>query len=248
MSSQGDSIFTHVRSKLRQSRSSVMLTTSTQQQFRNSSWDDIPAEYRPIERAEYRVVNGYYLNRPLPGPPPRPRTTSPAPFHEVRQSLDVGNLRNPTPRTHRTRSAEIAQRRWSGLDDRETELQNKRASANIAIALPPDHLDPPPPYSRYDAPPAIGHAPRPKSQPPPAHTTPYVKPYDPMDYVGVGSQGTPMRRSVDDVPIIAAPEPPTPVSPLNTLDLQYLAMRHLPATENNVTVETLLGHPMLHHR
>jgi hypothetical protein len=57
-----------------------------------------------------------------------------------------------------------------------------------------------------------------------------------------------MRRPVDDVPIIAAPEPPTPVSPLNTLDFQYLAMRHPPASEDNVTVEALLGHPMLQHR
>ncbi|ETI28480.1 hypothetical protein G647_00929 [Cladophialophora carrionii CBS 160.54] len=247
MSLQGDSIFTHVRTKLRQSRSSVMLATPSQYPYRNSGWDDVPVAYRPVERAEYRAVNGYYLDRPLPGPPPgpppRPRTMSPQSFHEVRASLDVGNLRIPTPRTHRTRSAEMAQRRWSGLDGREMDFQNKDTSVNIAVALPPDHLEPPPPYSRYDVPPATGYPPRPRSQPPPVLTTHYVKPYDPIDYIGVGTQGT--RRPVDDVPIIAAPQPPTPVSPLNTLDLQYLAMRRRPASENNVTLDGLLSHPML---
>ncbi|EXJ64538.1 hypothetical protein A1O7_00874 [Cladophialophora yegresii CBS 114405] len=250
MSLPGDGIFTNVRTKLRQSRSSVMLTTATQYQYRDHRWDDVPAAFRPVKRAECRVVNGYYLDRPLPGPPPgpppRPGRVSPQPVHEVRASLDVGNLRVPAPRTHRTRSTEIAQIRWPGLDGRETELPIAEASVNIAVALPPDHLDPPPPYSRYDVPSALASPPRSRSQPPPVPTTHYVKLNDPFDYIGNGNQV--MRRPVDDVPTVAVPQPPTPVSPLNTLDFQYLAMRHRPASENNITLESLLSHPMLQHR
>src|ERR1700759_5327371 len=116
MNPQTDSIFSHVRTKLRQSRSSVMLTTSTHMQLGNNGWDNVPVAYRPVERANVRVVDGYYLNQPLPGPPPRPRSTTPLLASNPRASLDIGNLKNPTTRTHRTRSAEIAQRRWSGLD------------------------------------------------------------------------------------------------------------------------------------
>lgn len=242
MSAQGDSIFTHVRSKLRQSRSSMMLTTSTHAQFGTTDWNHVPAAYRPVERTEARVVDGYYLNRPLPGPPPRPRSTTPFLAHDPRSSLHIENLRNPTPRTHRTRSAEMVQRRWSDVEERETDVQSKRASVNIAIALPPDHLDPPPPYSRY-AETSTGHEPRPRSQPPPAHATYLVKPYDPNDYVRPRSHD--IDRSFVDVPVIAAPHPPTPVSPLNALDIQYLAIRHPPPPESNVTIESLLIHPML---
>jgi hypothetical protein len=200
-------------------------------------------------------VDGYYLNRPLPGPPPRPRTTSPIPTLDVRPPLDFGNMRNPTPRTHRTRSAELVQRRWSGLDTRDVDLENKRASVNIAIALPPDHLEPPPPYSRYPDPPSTGHEPRPRPRsqllppPPPPSGNPayYVKPYDPSEYAAP-LQTQEIRRPVETVPIIAVPQPPTPVSPLNNIDMQYLAMRRRPATENNVTIENLLTHPMLRNQ
>ena len=224
-----------------------MLTSSTHSP-NNSEWDNVPAAFRPVHRAEVRVVDGYYLNRPLPGPPPRPRTTSPSHVHAVRNTYDIGTLRNPTPRTHRTRSAEIAQRRWSSLDNRDADNQNKRASVNIAIALPPEHLDPPPPYSRYPDPLSAGHEPRTISQPPPAHTMQDVNPYNPSDYARPHNQN--MRRAVVDdvVPIIAAPQPPTPVSPLNTLDYQYMAMRHQPTSRNHVTIENLLTHPMLRPR
>src|ERR1700761_1231282 len=198
MSTHGEGVFGHVRTRLRQSRSSIMLPSSNPNQSETTNWDHVHPAYRPVERADVRVVDGYYLNRPLPGPPPRPRSVSPGPAPEVMASLDVANLRNPTPRTHRTRSAEIAQRRWSGLDDSELDLRNKRASVNIAVALPPDHLDPPPPYSRYPEPPSMGHDPRPRSQPPPAHATHFVIPYDPSDYVEPHSKG--MRRPVDNVP------------------------------------------------
>ncbi|KIW90414.1 uncharacterized protein Z519_09059 [Cladophialophora bantiana CBS 173.52] len=246
MSSPSNNVFGHVRTKLRQSRSSVALTTSTPSQFEYTDWGNVPMAFQPVQRAEVRVVHGYYLDRPLPGPPPRPRTASPAPAFEPRASMDMGNLRNPTPRTHRTRSAEIAQRHWSGFDDHETITQNKRASVNIAIALPPDHLDPPPPYSRFPSPSSTRSEYRSSPQPPRVHEQPFIKPYDPIDYVSQPSQIT--RRPPEDIPTIAAPEPPTPVSPLNALDLQYLAMRHPPAPDGNVTIEGLLGHPMLQHR
>lgn len=246
MNTHGDSLFGHVRSKLRHSRSSVMLQTSIHTQPQNSSWDNVPLAYRPVEREDVRIVDGYYLNRPLPGPPPRPRTTSPTLLPDGRTSIDMGKLRNPTPRTHRTRSAELAQRRWSGLDENDSEAQNKRASVNLAIALPPDHLDPPPPYSRYPDATSLETQSRPRSQPPPAHPAHFVKPYDPNDYVWPQSRG--MSMPVEHVPTIATPQPPTPVSPLNTLDYQYLAMRHPPATESNVTIDGLLTHPMLQHR
>lgn len=242
----GDSIFSHVRTKLRQSRSSMALPNSSPSPPPRSNWDSVPTAYRPVERPGVRVVDGYYLNRPLPGPPPRPRTTSPTQLNDVRPHLDIGSMRNPTPRTHRTRSTEIAQRRWSGLDNRDAATQNKRASVNIATALPPAHLDPPPPYSRYDDPPSTGHESRPRSQPPPANTVHLVKPYDPSDYIVPFVQDG--RRAVDEVPIIAAPHPPTPVSPINTLDLQYLTWRPRSPSGGSVTVDNLLAHPMLRHR
>ena len=241
-----DNIFSHVRSKLRQSRSNATLTSSTPSPPPSTNWNGVPTAFQPVERTQVRVVDGYYLNRPLPGPPPRPRTTSPPLVSQGRATLDIGNMRVPTPRTHRTRSAEIAQRRWSGLDSRDAEMQTKRASVNIAIALPPDHLEPPPPYSRYADHPSTGHQPRPRSQPPPTHTMHFVKPYDPNDYTLPQSRDG--RRVVGEVPMIAAPHPPTPVSPLNTLDLQYLNWGPQPSSGNHVTIETLLTHPMLQHR
>ncbi|OAL23045.1 hypothetical protein AYO22_06659 [Fonsecaea multimorphosa] len=140
----------------------------------------------------------------------------------------------------------MAQREWTGFDGHESSFQNKRASVNIAIALPPDHLDPPPPYSRYPSPPSTHSDPWLGPQPPRVHEQPFIKPYNPIDYVRQPSQVT--RRPPEEVPIIAAPQPPTPVSPLNALDLQYLAMRHPPAADGNVTIDGLLDHPMLQQR
>jgi hypothetical protein len=246
MSRHDDSLFGHVRSRLRQSRSSLMLTTSTQNQPSFTDWNNVPAAFRPVETTGARVIDGYYLNRPLPGPPPRPRTTSPLPTQHPRQSLDMGNMKVPTPRTHRTRSAEIAQSRWAGVEERDVELRNKRASVNIAIALPPDHLDPPPPYSRHAQPSSAQLGPRLSPQPPRPHAEYEIKPYDPNDYVRPQSQE--LRRSPETVPTIAAPMPPTPVSPLNAVDYQYLSMRYPGSSDNNVTIDTLLTHPMLNHR
>ena len=249
MNSHSDNIFSHVRTKLRQSRSSVMLRTSTHTQHESSNWDHIPAEFRPVERAEVRVVNGYYLNRPFPRPPPRPRTTSPLASPGPSANFNTCALRNPTPRTHRTRSAETAQRRWSRLDDRDLDMQARRASVNIATALPPDHLEPPPAYSRHPDPPSTGPVPWSSTRHLHPQESAYIQPYDPNDYARPRSQST--RRTTDGIPIIAAPQPPTPVSPLNTLDYQYLNMRnqtHHPASNGNVTIENLLGHPMLQYR
>ncbi|KIW35414.1 uncharacterized protein PV07_02111 [Cladophialophora immunda] len=245
MSSPSNNVFSQVRSKLRQSRSSMMLSSSTHSQFEQTNWENVPVAFQPVERAEVRVVHGYYLDRPLPGPPPRPRTTSPPAF-EHRPAVDIGSLRNPTPRTHRSRSAEIAQREWSSFDGRDSTFQNKRASVNIAIALPPDHLDPPPPYSRYPSPPSARPEYPASPQPPRVREQPFIKPYNPVDYVSQPSQAA--RRMPEEIPMIAAPEPPTPVSPINALDLQYLAMRRPPATDSNVTIDGLLGHPMLQQR
>jgi hypothetical protein len=234
-----------MRSRLRQSRSSVILPSSNPNQVETTNWDQIHPAYRPVERANVRVVDGYYLNQPLPGPPPRPRSTTPFLASNPRASLDIGNLKNPAPRTHRTRSAEIAQRRWSGLDNTERDGNIKTASVSLAIALPPDHLEPPPPYSRYPEAPSNSHQPRPRSQPPPCRATHYIKPYDPNDYVRPRSQD---MRSYVDVPIITAPQPPTPVSPLNSLDLQYLGLGNTPASASTLTIDNLLAHPMLRHR
>ncbi|KAH0841087.1 hypothetical protein FOPE_06518 [Fonsecaea pedrosoi] len=243
MNPPSNNVFDQVRSKLRQSRSSMVLTTSTYPSYEQPNWDNVPVAFRPVERAEVRVVHGYYLDRPLPGPPPRPRTTSPAPPFQPGPAMNIGHLRNPTPRTHRSRSAEIPQREWSGLHAQDLSYQNKRASVNIAIALPPDHLEPPPPYSRYASPPSGNPTP---PQPPRVQEQPFIKPYNPIDYVRPPSQEP--RRLPEQVPIIAVPEPPTPVSPINALDLQYLAMRRPPATNSNVTIDGLLDHPMLQNR
>src|ERR1700761_9093035 len=168
MSTHGEGVFGHVRTRLRQSRSSIMLPSSNPNQSETTNWDHVHPAFRPVERADVRVVDGYYLNRPLPGPPPRPHSTAPLLAADTRVSPDFANIKNPTPRTHRTRSAEIAQRRWSGLDESERDGNIKRSSVNLAIALPPDHLDPPPPYSKYPEVPSSGHEPRPMSQLPPS--------------------------------------------------------------------------------
>ncbi|OAP59483.1 hypothetical protein AYL99_06781 [Fonsecaea erecta] len=223
----------------------MVLTGSTPSQFDQTGWENVPVAFRPVERVEVRHVSGYYLDRPLPGPPPRPRTTSP-PAIEPPAVLSIRNLRNPTPRTHRSRSAEIAQKEWPGLDAHNSSFQYKRASVNVAIALPPDHLDPPPPYTRYAYQPPTRSEPWSGPQPPRVHEQPFIKPYNPIDYVRQPNQAT--RRPPEEIPIIAAPQPPTPVSPINDLDLQYLALTRSPATEGNVTIDGLLDHPMLQHR
>lgn len=244
MNSQNTSIFTQVRSKLRHSQSNLSLSPSPPTQSNFLDWDNIPMAYHPLERTQPRVVNGYYMGRPLPGPPPRPRSVSPMPTFEPSASLDFGNLRIPTPRTQRSRSAQGLQSTWQDVQDNGTDLRNKVASNALTVAPSSENCEPPPPYSRYPPPPPPGLAPRPHSLPPqPVSCT---RPYNPNDYVSYRND------SITPVPTIGHPHPPTPVSPINTLDLQYLAMRqhtrHVPtANGGSVTIDSLLSHPMLQH-
>ena len=247
MSGRGDSFFDHVRTKLRHSRSTAMLTTSMHSQIDGTNWDNVHPAFRPVERADPRVVDGYHLNRPLPGPPPRPRSASPFPSVDTPSGLDFGRLKNPTPRTHRSRSAEIAQKRWSNTREMDDAVsRHKRAIVNIAVALPQDHVEPPPPYSKNPSNQGITYEPAPTSRPSSAHATYFVKPYDPNDYVRPQIQQ--VSRSIESVPIIAIPNPPTPVSPLNDTDFHYLAGGKRPVQSTNITIENLLTHPMLQHR
>ncbi|KIX06543.1 uncharacterized protein Z518_04519 [Rhinocladiella mackenziei CBS 650.93] len=237
MTSPGSGIFSHVRSKLRHSQSNLQLPISAPPPPSTPDWNNIPIEYRPMDRAETRVVQGYYLNQPLPGPPPRPRTTSPTAALDPRMRLNTSTLTNPTPRTHRRRSAQEMYTPWPGLNENESNSGNKSVSVAIAAALPPDHLNPPPPYSRYPPPP---NAPETHSRSQPYQPAHVINEYCPSDYANHARNTS--ARPAQDVPFIRPPDPPTPVSPLNHLDLQYLGMRQ---SNDNVTVDDLLSHPML---
>lgn len=247
MSSQGNAVFDHARSKLWHSRSSILSPTLTTDRQQLNGWQNVPASYQPLVRAPVRVVNGYHLDRPLPRPPPRPRTTSPSPAHQPMTSLDMESLRNPTPRTNRRRSAQEAPTPWADRPDDEPDNRNKRTNVNLAMALPPEYLDPPPPYSRYppscpEPPPALPSAgdSRVHSASEARRGRQMIPTYRPSDYAHQTSHL--VTRTADDLTTMDAPQQPSPVSPLNSLDLQYLTVRQ---SNPKVTIDSLLAHPML---
>ncbi|KIW50331.1 hypothetical protein PV05_11928 [Exophiala xenobiotica] len=261
MASQGHDFFSHVRSKLRHSRSSVILSTSsstsTQIPVKHNvpSWDNLPVEYRPVQRAHMRRPSDYYYPyQPLPGPPPRPRTTSPTPTCRPQLRIHTGNGPYTKPKAYRRKSA---QEFYTTLPDRnagvyhaqQAQDRRKSMSVEIAVALPPDHLDPPPPYSPPRPRPKRHEIYQSRSQQYQAYQeATALRPYDPREYArdDASAQATYFAggtvRAMREVPTIEA-QPPTPVSPLNTLDQQYLALNR---SGGSVTVDALLAHPMLH--
>ncbi|KAK5223892.1 hypothetical protein LTR99_007914 [Exophiala xenobiotica] len=261
MASPGHDFFSHVRSKLRHSRSNLLPSTSSSTSTpipakdNVKPWENLPVEYRPIQRAHMRRPSDYYYPyQTLPGPPPRPRTTSPTPTYRPQLRIDTGNGPYTKPKAYRRRSA---QELYTTLPDRNSGVHHaqqaqdrrKSMSVEIAIALPPDHLDPPPPYSPPRPRPGRHEIYRTTSQPYQAYQeATAIRPYDPREYAtgDASAQATYFargtRRAMMEVPTIAA-QPPTPVSPLNTLDEQYLALKR---SGGSVTVDALLAHPMLH--
>ncbi|KAL6240342.1 hypothetical protein RBB50_012746 [Rhinocladiella similis] len=261
MGSSGHDFFSNVRSKLRQSRSSLLMPTSSSRTDLTTSgpevepWGQIPIEYRPVERANVRPPSEHYVPyRPLPGPPPRPRTTSPAAVFRPKLRIDTGNGPYTKPKEYRRRSDQCFS---TGVPERSSRIHHpdqqardrrKSMSVEIAAALLPDHLDPPPPYSPPPEPPTqYSHSQtRPRSYQA-YHQPSFVRPYDPRDYVSTTSstQSTyhpsNTSRAMMEVPMIEASEP-TPVSPINSLDQQYLALRR---RGPRITVDSLLAHPML---
>ncbi|KIW44839.1 uncharacterized protein PV06_03282 [Exophiala oligosperma] len=266
MASSGHDFFSHVRSKLRPSRSSLLLPASSSTNDLTTSrpevepWEDIPAEYRPVERAAVRPPSDHYIPyRPTPGPPPRPRTTSPAAVFRPKLRIDTGNGPSYTkPKEHRRRSDQYFStgvlERNSRMHQRNQQAQDRRKSMSveIAAALPPDHFNPPPPYSLpQEAPEQNNHHSHTRPQSYQAYhpkPLPGLRPYDPRDYVSTSTSSahstyhpSNTRRAMMEVPTIEAQEP-TPVSPINSLDQQYLALRR---RGPSITVDSLLAHPML---
>ena len=243
MASSSNTLFTQVRSKLRHPRSSTPLSSSDTGRNEPTHWDNVPVEFQPVERAEARVVQGYYLTQPLPGPPPRPRTVSPSAHIEQRTRSISGHLTGDSQRTYRRRSAQEAHTPWPDGYGNERDNRDKTMSVEVAIALPPEHLDPPPPYSLHPVPLSAAAPNRPRSQP--AQNMQITYTYNPSDWVDhpVGDSRR-FQQPVRQVPTIGVPEPPTPVSPINSLDIQYLAMRQRQASGGD-TIDALLSHPML---
>ncbi|KEF58199.1 uncharacterized protein A1O9_06125 [Exophiala aquamarina CBS 119918] len=230
-------------------------------------WENVPVEYRPVQRSNPRPVSGYYASPALlPGPPPRPRTASPIRKLEAIRASSTPILLHPNPKTYRRRSALDVRNPWPGLPNPTPVDEAKMMSVEIAAALPPDHLDPPPPYSYY--PPAPSLPPPPPPPPPPlarphpsSTTTRHrswsnqqqyaaaVNRYNGHTYYNPGDfQQQPIRtQAIQAIPSIGLPQPPTPVSPINTLDAQYLALRQARRRKaaSDVTIDNLLGHPML---
>ena len=243
MSSQVDSIVDHVRTKLRRCRSSVISTAQDHTQHHYTDWDNVPSAFWPLESKAPGA------NKPLPGLPPRPRTASPSLAPGVRAGLDIRRPRIPNLRTRRNRSAETAHQRRSALEGGGSTDHDKRASVEIARALLPYHLDPPPPYSRHANPPLIGADSRSRKQPRHPREADFMRKKDTNDCTSRRSQSA--SWPVDAVPIIVVPASPTPVSPLNTLDHQYLAYSNQPRDPDSprgVTVDSLLSHPILQSR
>ncbi|KIW15511.1 hypothetical protein PV08_05557 [Exophiala spinifera] len=261
MSSSGNDFFSNVRSKWRQSRSSFRLSATSSTTNLTTSrpdlelWEGIPVEYHPVERAASRPPSGHYgTYRPLPGPPPRPRTTSPASKFRPILRIDTGNEPYIKRKEYRRRSDQYfsaaVQEQNSQLHYHDQQVQDRRRSLSveIAAALPPEHLDPPPPYSPHLGPSRqYSHN---QIRPHSYHADqefPVLRPYDPQDYVSTTSLShsthhpSDVRRASMEIPTIEAQEP-TPVSPMNSLDQQYLELR---SRGPSVTIDSLLAHPML---
>ncbi|KAK5047967.1 hypothetical protein LTR84_006157 [Exophiala bonariae] len=263
-----NTLFNSVRTKLRHSRSSIVLPVSTTNNHESSiPWDNVPVEYRPVQRKNPRPVAGYYASyaaipQTLPGPPPRPRTASPGFKVQPLGNTTTPFLIQPNPRTYRRRSALDVRNPWSGPQIRPNANassmdEDKFLSVEIAAALPPDHLDPPPPYSYHPPPPSLPPPPPPsnarhRSWSNQHHYAAVINPhtghvfYNPGDY-----QQQPLRtRQVQAVPSISVPTAPTPVSPINSLDAQYLALRKARRKRamDDLNIDNLLNHPMLSRR
>lgn len=266
MDGSNSTLFDCVRTKLRHSRSSIVFPVSSTNTYEpGRSWDHVPIEYRPVQRTNPRPVSGYYASyaapsQPLPGPPPRPRTASPGIKVEPLRNASTPYLMQPNPKTYRRRSALDIRNPWPGSQTQSSPNpvdEDKLLSVEIAAALPPDHLDPPPPYSYHPPPPSL------PPPPPPSNTrhrswsnqhhyaaainqhTGHVF-YNPGDY-----QQQPMpTQQVQAPPSIGIPQPPTPVSPINSLDAQYLALRKARRKKvvDDLSIDNLLSHPLLSRR
>lgn len=158
---------------------------------------------------------------------------------------------NKASQTYGRQSVQVTHTLWpdknTGTDTQPRE-QHKNISVEIAVALPPEYLDPPPPYVSYVPPQQPEGDENYAINPQANHEVPPVRPYEPRRYVPY-RPSTAVKYSTRDtgqgfvgVPAIAPPQSPTPVSPINTLDLQYLALRR---SKRVVTIDSLLDHPLL---
>lgn len=229
----GFSMWAHDHNHLRHTSSTQQLRPTASQrpvtQYQTCSlWDGIPIEYQPVARRDARVVSGYYSTSHvlanLPGPPPRPRTVSPRPMPQALYRPVTPTLSHPNPKLYRRRSALDLRNPWRGRVRCETTVDTAKSTrVEIATALPPEHLDPPPPYSVYPPPSDFARqlrlSNRHASMIHPSHQ--YV-PYNPASFQAVNTTA---------IPTIGRPQPPTPISPINNLDTEYLALRRARQSE-----------------
>ncbi|KAI1607926.1 hypothetical protein EDD37DRAFT_644263 [Exophiala viscosa] len=246
--SSGHDFFNHMRTKLRQSRSNMQLSATPAPRPRTVYWETAPVGYGPGRSSE--EMSAQMFNTHLPGNP-RPRTTSPAPTSRPKLWVDTsGTIYPNTSQTYNRRPARAVHTPWppkaiAPKPKIQPHDQDKNMSVEIAVALPPEYLDPPPPYF-----------------PPPQPTTNQdyatkaqtyrrmhaTRQYDPRQYVAYDPNNTmkhsisSTRQGIVEVPAIALPQAPTPISSINTVDLQYLALRR---SNGDVTIDSLLDHPLL---
>jgi hypothetical protein len=158
MASLGDGIFSQLRNKLRTSKSALGLSTVNQQQASQgdgshslTSCGHIPVDYSPAEKTSSHKLSDFHQALHIPGPGTRLQSTSPLDFSRSRRAkLKTPKLQFPDVKSYRTRSAIDPRNPWPESFDPEVQAE-QRNSVEIAIALPPEHLEPPPAYS-YDPP------------------------------------------------------------------------------------------------
>jgi hypothetical protein len=197
MSSSGDSLAQFVRNQLRKTRSSLLLDKVSG--HRETDWLDVPVEYRPVQRKRGRELLSSSANeRPL-----RPRTTSPHVRHHQIMSWNGSNVQAHGFAEQRRRSIDIDWESYTNLETRDMDRQTQRTRVNIANALPPTALESPPAYEE------VAHEARVCGGPQRQTSTTIYRAYHP-------------EESQTSIAMSVLTTPPTPISPMNTLDYQYL--------------------------
>lgn len=115
--------------------------------------------------------------------------------------------------------------------------RSKNLSVEIATALPPEHFDPPPQYSFEDV--VMPHEEEADAAPPGRNGRDDVGELplsEDKELAGL------LPRIPPTIPVINITQDPTPVSPINTLDRQYIRAAEY---EENITIDSLLGHALL---
>ncbi|KAK4938982.1 hypothetical protein LTR10_020641 [Elasticomyces elasticus] len=208
----------------------MQLSTTSTPRPQTVYWESAPVGYGPVRSSG--DMPAQMLGTPMPGST-RPRTTSPAPTTRPKLWVDTsGTMYTNTSQTYRRRPAQSIHTPWptkhvAPKPNTQPYDRQKNISVEIAVALPPEYLDPPPPYFLPPQP-KVNKNYATKAQ---AHDEmPAIRQYDPRHYVAYGSSTT-MKHPISntskalvEAPAVAPPQAPTPISPINTVDLEYLAL------------------------